>query len=177
MTTTTAATTSCTSSAASIAKQIKTLLKPSTFAHDERADAARSDELRRLFASLIIGTDYLYYAQDDDKSNNSLMTTSTSPALRKWQSFLNQSHAHFVKQLCQRIHRKTAIRTMWSVLLASTPRKSHGDDIISIINTDLLLQFLQAVIQSMTMNLDRGMQTMLQGAFLHVYKDVQYYSF
>src|SRR3569623_1033463 len=69
------------SSSASLAAEISKLLKE---VDDDRADAIRLDELRKIFARLI---------QSGELNLHPGSTSSdTSSALRKWNQFLLQSH-------------------------------------------------------------------------------------
>jgi len=149
------------SSSADIAAGIKSLLKEIS---DERGDAARLDELRRLFAGLI---------QEGDLE---LGTSSTgSSASVKWKAFLRQSHKRMVNQLCERIKKgkKTAVRTLWGVVATSSLPSSNGK--YRILSADLLLQWVRAMSKLPAEYMDKSMRHMLQAEFLHPYRDAQYY--
>ena len=59
-----------TSSPADISKQIKLLLKQSTTANDVRADSARLDELRKLFAKLESSGELVFTASRQNGDDN-----------------------------------------------------------------------------------------------------------
>jgi U3 small nucleolar RNA-associated protein 19 len=150
------------SSSAETAQAIKTLLKVIS---DERADAARLDELRRVFGKLVANGDL-------DFSSPSNLDIS-SPA-DKWNAFLQNRHRLFVEQLCQNIQegKRTAVRTMWGVI-ASSPvrtRTSCHDRV----NPDLMYLWMRSM--TSLEHMDNSTRTMMEGEFIHPYRDVQYYA-
>ena len=72
-------------SSVQVAKQIKTLLVELP---EDRADAARLDELRRVFGKLTAQGDFVV-------SSSSVDATS---ARAKWQAFLRSSHKKMIEQ-------------------------------------------------------------------------------
>lgn len=140
-------------STAEIAKQIKTLLIELP---DDRADAARLDELRKVFA------------QQD------LHVATDNSSIQKWKEFLQQKHKLFIRQLCDRIAqgKRTAVRTIWGVV-ATTPIP-NGDH--NIVSTDLLLDWIRAMSFLPDVMEDKSIRTMLQAEFLNPFRDVQYYT-
>ena len=150
-------------SSAETAEKIKSLLKE---VPEERADAARLDELRRLFAKLVLSGELSF-------STSSAATTDNS-ASTKWNTFLQKRYRSFVSQLCQRIRegKKTAVRTMWGVIAASPATSSSQEH--KRVNPDLMTQWMRSIV--MLPNMDKAMKTMMEGEFLHPYRDVQYYA-
>lgn len=146
---------------AETSERIKALLKKSP---DDRVDAARLDELRKIFAELIKQGD-LYFSSP---------TNEISSVRRKWNAFLAKQHKRFVSQLCERIAngKRTAIRTLWGVV-ASSPTKSRNQK-YELISTELLLQWVQAMTQ--LMDFDQSIINMVQMEFFYPYRDVQYYA-
>ena len=150
-----------TNSSAETAGLIKKLLKPSP---DDRADASRLDELRKLFAKLI----------RDGELDLSSTKKDGSSVRQKWNDFLRTSHKRFVCQLCERISagKRTAVRTMWGVV-ATSPLKSASKsyDFVSI-------ELLQHWVRAMTTvpSMDKSIRTMLQAEFIHPNRDIQYYT-
>ena len=94
---------------------------------EERADAARLDELRRLFAKLVSSGQLSF---DTNNNNNNNITEKDSPRA-KWNAHLLKQHKVFVSQLCHCIQqgRKTAIRTLFGVIAAS-PQHQVGKSTI-----------------------------------------------
>ncbi|KAL7560354.1 hypothetical protein ACA910_002766 [Epithemia clementina (nom. ined.)] len=154
---------------------------------DDRTDAARMDELRRLFARLYQEGDF-YHSLNDIHSNNAAVVDSESAAatLAKWKQFLSTSHAKFRTQLVDRIAlgKRTAVRTFWGVVASSPQRCNIGTTNTNSNNntttTVLLLndQLLQQWIQAMTHIpiWDQSIQHMVQAEFLQPFYDVQYYT-
>ena len=99
-------------SAAETSKQITSLLKELP---EERADATRLDDLRRVFSRLVASGDLKFGVAAVD-----------NPVAAKWQAFLHKNHKKMVAQLCRRIElgKRSAIRCMWGVMAASA--KSWG---------------------------------------------------
>ena len=114
-------------SATATAKRIKALLKVAP--PDETIDAARLDELRRIFARLILDSKELVLTSERHSSHSSNHRKS-SQAKEKWNDWLRQQHDVFISQLQDRIRihgRKSALRTFCGVI-ASSP-------VITIITT------------------------------------------
>jgi len=147
-------------SSAETSQRIKALLKELP---EERADAARLDELRRLFAKLVTNGELSFHTAPSNPD------TPTA----KWNAFLQKKHKAFVSQLCQRIEegKKTAVRTMWGVIAASP---SQSASLLKRVNDELMYQWMKSMI--CTPNMDKAMRTMVEGEFLHPYRDVQYYA-
>jgi U3 small nucleolar RNA-associated protein 19 len=145
------------SKTAEVAKKIKELLIESP---DDRVDAARLDELRKVFA------------QRTPDMHATISSNST--VQMKWKEFLQQKHKVFIKQLCDRIAqgKRTAIRTIWGVV-ATTPIP-NGDH--NIVSTDLLLDWIRAMSFLPDVMEDKTIRNMLQAEFLNPYRDVQYYT-
>ena len=100
---------------AELAKQIKFLLKELP---EIRADAARLDELRRVFARLETAgeLEFTTPARSDTASVR-------NPVAAKWRGFLHKSHEAMVTQLCERVRlgRHASIRCLVGVI-AGSPR-------------------------------------------------------
>jgi U3 small nucleolar RNA-associated protein 19 len=156
------------STSAETATQIKALLKASP---DDRADAARLDELRKVYARLIQSGDFQLNAKSNNTGGNS---DSSSSVRRKWNDYLAKSHKRFVNQLCDRIAagKRTAVRTLWGVIATSPVKSNNGK--YELVSADLLLQWVRAVTHLPVV--DKSIRNMLQTEFLHPYRDVQYYS-
>lgn len=142
------------------ANAIKTLLKELP---EERADAARLDELRRVFGKLVSNGD-LHFSTSSNQD--------TPSPTAKWNAFLQKHHRLFVEQLCQRVQegKRTAIRTMWGVIAASPATSSSHKRV----NPGLMYLWMRSM--TFTPNMDNSMRTMMEGEFLHPYRDVQYYA-
>lgn len=139
-------------STAETAKQLKTLLKP---LKEERADAIRLDDLRRLFA----------------QQDMSPATPATTHAVQKWKAFLSSHLDMFVAQLMDRMERKTAVRTFWGVIAACPSYTNQQHPFVS-----------QSLLQRWFSKLppiggDRALRHMVESEFLHQYVDVQYYAY
>lgn len=147
-------------SSAETANTIKTLLQELP---EERADAARLDELRRVFGKLVSNGD-LHFSTSSNQDK-------PSPTA-KWNAFLQKRHRLFVEQLCQCIQqgKRTAIRTMWGVIAASPATSTCHKRV----NPDLMYLWMRSM--AFTPNMDDSTRTMIQGEFLHPYRDVQYYA-
>jgi U3 small nucleolar RNA-associated protein 19 len=150
-------------SSAEVAKDIKRHLRGIS---DERADAARLDELRRIFGELI--RDGEFHLVVSKESN-------LTAVQKKWQQFLRQSYHDMVAQLCDRIRqgRRTAIRTLWGVI-ASSPVQSSNDQ-YSKVSPDLLYHWLKAMIQLPEESMDKTVHYMVEHEFLQPFRDVQYF--
>lgn len=148
-------------SSVQVAKQIKTLLVELP---EDRADAARLDELRRVFGKLTAQGDFVV-------SSSSVDATS---ARAKWQAFLRSSHKKMIEQLKRRIvkGKRTAIRTLWGVV-ASTPQTSENGQ-YQLIHVPLLVHWVQAM--AAVPIWDQSIHHMVQAEFLQPFRDVQYYT-
>ena len=158
-----------------LARQIQQLLKPIP---DDRADASRLDELRRIFARL--------YQEGELGGENSL-NKQLSASEQKWKSFLRGSFAKFRSQLSQRIWngKRTAVRTFWGVVASSPKSVLVGGQKDSqksrelqqqkalMLDESILLQWVQAM--SRVPVWDQSIQHMVQAEFLVPYRDVQYH--
>ena len=149
-----------TASSADIAKQIKSLLKESA---DDRTDAARLDELRKLYARLIQTGEF------------SSKDTTRSRVTKQWRSFLRQQHKRFLGQLLGRIAagKRTAVRTLWGVLATSPSVSANGQ--YKLLNESLLQQWVGAMTTLPSLG-DQSIRHMVQVEFFQPYRDVQYYS-
>eukprot|EP00977_Amphora_coffeiformis_P021911 scaffold10056_cov164-Amphora_coffeaeformis.AAC.8 len=149
--------------AADTARKIRELLEELP---DERADAARLDELRRLNAKLI--------QEGDLQLRPSAENKSSSLAQAKWQNFLRQSHKKFVQQLKDRIQvgKRTAIRTLWGVVATSPVSSANGE--YQLLHFPLLVHWVQAMAQVPVW--DQSIHHMVEAEFLGAFRDVQYYT-
>lgn len=141
-------------SSADIARQIKDLLKLKV---EERADAARLDELRRLFAQ------------------QNINFPSSSDSIKKWKAFIKRKFEVFVRQLIERMHRKTAVRTFWGVIAATPQYTSGQNEKHPFVSLALLKQWLSTIPGKLEE--DRSLRVMVESEFLHQYVDVQYFAY
>lgn len=132
---------------------------------DDRADAARLDELRRVFAKLV---------QDGDLVLGASTSATASSARARWQRFLRTSHDAFVEQLQDRIRRgkRTALRTLWGVV-ASSPTHSGSTRLVILLHVPLLVRWVRAVTALPVW--DQSVHHMIQAEFVTPFRDVQYY--
>lgn len=148
--------------AAEVALRIRELVQELP---DLRADAARLDELRRLFARVEASGDLeLGVASAENK------------AASKWRSFLLKHHKMMVSQLCQRIAdgRHSSIRCLFGVIAASPVNSKNSID--KFLNPDLLEKWFQAMTFTSAEEMDKGMKHMVESEFIRPYRDVQYYA-
>ena len=168
---------------AELAKQIKFLLKELP---EIRADAARLDELRRVFARLETAgeLEFTTPARSDTASVR-------NPVAAKWSAFLHKSHEAMVTQLCERVRlgRHASIRCLVGVI-AGSPRsipmtkmnrlkdggKSPSELPCKIVNIDLLQKWIWAMTLQNCSEMDKGMRHMVQAEVFAPYRDVQYFS-
>lgn len=156
------------SSSQETATKIKTLLKTSL--QEERADAARLDELRREFATLIALGDLWFSSTTSTK-----LKVKRTGVQQKWNAWLHKQHSSFIHQLveCMREgNRRTAVRTMWGLIAASpfvTPQGNHH------VHLPFLFQWLEALVaMPLDVTQDRSMQHLLEAELGQ--RDVQYYA-
>lgn len=192
---------SSTSSSAEIAQQIKLLLREGQRKRDERADASRLDELRRLFAYLVQRGDleWVWHVHNNAKSSNRNSTVASRASqnviTKQWNDHLMQQHKKMVQQLCRRIQQyksSTAMRTLWGVL-ASSPKTMVVVDQnrrIPLLNSDLVYAWIRAVASDSKQGQPTPTQASLRGVqppttsqtalmtmqmeFLQPHRDVQY---
>lgn len=169
------------SNPAEVAKKIKSLLRELP---EIRADAARLDELRRVFARL---------EEDGELTFNSTMKPGSTSAQNlvsaRWSAFLHRSHEEMVSQLCERVRlgRHASIRCLWGVI-AGSPRSStmkilSGGDkkalsppLYKYVNADLLHKWMWAMTLQESTEMDKGMRHMIEAELLSPYRDVQYFA-
>ena len=138
------------STTAETAKRLKTLLKP---LKDERKDATRIDEVRRLFS------------QQD-------MSIGGTEAVQKWKAFLSTHLDIFCTQLMERMERKNAVRTFWGLIAVCPSYTLQNHPFLS---QTLLKKWLQSM--PSRMDQDKSLRTMVESEFLHQFVDVQYYAY
>lgn len=157
-------------SLAELSKQIKSL---SEEVADIRADAARLDELRRIFARLT-ATGELSFGTGLPENK----------VAAKWKAFLLKHHKLMVSQLCDRVElgRHAAIRCLFGVVAASpmtattvAAKGKNGQDYYTHVNADLLQKWLRAMTRQEADEMDRAMRHMVETEFFQPYRDVQYY--
>jgi len=170
---------------AEVAKQIKSLLKELP---EIRADAARLDELRRVFARLESVGELTFTAPTKSGDNSTV-----NPVAAKWGAFLRKSHDAMVSQLCERVRlgRHASIRCLWGVIAGSPrsfTRKISSDDYrrgnkkslsplsCKYVNVDLLQKWMWAMTLQESAEMDKGMRHMIEAELLSPYRDVQYFS-
>lgn len=146
------------------AAKLKTLIKE--IPKNERADAARLDELRRLFAGLIQQGDLTFKQQKSTKAG----------ATEKWNTWLQRQHKRCISQLTTRIAsvgRRTAVRTLWGLIAASPHVTPNGNPHV---HADLLFEWLQALVAmpSLDVTEDKPMLHLLEAELGQ--RDVQYYA-
>jgi hypothetical protein len=170
---------------AEVARQIKSLLKELP---EIRADAARLDELRRVFARLESVGELTFTTP-----TNAGDTNAENPVAAKWGAFLHKSHDAMVSQLCERVRlgRHASIRCLWGVI-AGSPRsltkKISNDDYrrgnkkslsppsCKYVNVDLLQKWMWAMTLQESAEMDKGMRHMIEAELLSPYRDIQYFS-
>ena len=152
------------SSSQETATKIKALLKATP--QEDRADAARLDELRRIFAKLV---------QQGDLSFSS-EASAGSKAQQKWNTWLQKQHERCVQQLIEGIStrsRRTSVRTLWGLIAASphTTQQGHVH-----LHTPLMMRWLSALVAMPSFSEDdKSMQHLLAEDVLGQ-RDVQYYT-
>ncbi|CAB9514083.1 Nucleolar complex protein 4 homolog [Seminavis robusta] len=157
-------------SAQETATRIKSLLKE--ISKDERADAARLDELRQILASLIQQGDLSFSKTHKKTSSNKKKSSS---ATDKWNGWLQKQHQQTVTQLTSRIEkgRRTAVRTLWGLMAASptvTPKGQHVH-----LQEELLGAWLAAVVQMpVDVRQDKPLKHLIEAEWMQ--RDVQYYA-
>mmetsp|Transcript_61462 Transcript_61462/g.69648 ORF Transcript_61462/g.69648 Transcript_61462/m.69648 type:complete len:604 (-) Transcript_61462:83-1894(-) len=166
---------------AEVAKQIRCLLKELP---EPRADAARLDELRRVFTHLCdLGE--LAFTTTTAKSG-----AKKNSVAAKWFSFLHNSHEAFVSQLCDRVKlgRHASVRCLWGVI-AGSPRTSYhnqnhnkGNNSQSssspyrYVNIELLEKWMLATTLQESTEMEKSMRHLIEAELLRPYRDVQHYS-
>lgn len=163
---------------AEVAKQIKSLLVELP---EIRADAARLDELRRVFARLEATGELTF--NGSGKSSGS--GTQSSVAAR-WSAFLHKSHKAMVSQLCERVKlgRHASIRCLWGVIAGSpksfTRKNSNNKkvplSVCKYLNAELLQKWIWAMTLQESADMDKGMRHMIKAELLSPYRDAQYFS-
>jgi len=173
------------STPAEVAKQINFLLKELP---EMRADAARLDELRRVFARLEVVGELTFTAP----AKSSGIGAHNSVAAR-WSAFLHKSHESMVSQLCERVRlgRHASIRCLWGVIAGSpisgmkkmsyNKNRRGGKELISpsfykYVNINLLHKWMWAMTLQESTEMDKGMRHMIEAELLSPYRDVQYFS-
>ena len=139
-------------SPAQVSKKVKELIKE---VPEIRADAARLDELRRLFGRLVAAGELKFGGQ-----------APKAEVAAKWRAFLLKYHKNMVSQLCDRVilGRHAAIRCLWGVIAAS-PLTSHNG-MYTHVNADLLKRWLKAMTLQETEEMDKGTRHMVEAEFL-----------
>lgn len=172
-----AVTTTTTNNRKSVHAEITRLLKePEKI--DHTTDAARLDELRRIFVRLV-------QAGEWNLGGRTTKITTLSSAQQKWHMFLTKSHQSLVAQLSRRIRggQRWAVRTFWGVI-AGSPVTSHNGQ-YQIVSADLLLDLVRSLsscnnakddVPAVLHLDDKSVQNMLRGEFFGPFRDVQYYT-
>jgi U3 small nucleolar RNA-associated protein 19 len=153
---------SSSSSAAEISKQIKLLIQEVT---EERADASRLDELRRVYGRLVASGELRFG-----------VAAPTHPVAAKWQSFLLKNHKTMISQLCERIQlgKRSAIRCLWGVMAISPLTSSNAQ--YKHINPGLLEKWIQSMCLQESEEMDKTVRHMIETEFLQSYRDVRYFA-
>ena len=163
---------------AEVAKQIKSLLVELP---EIRADAARLDELRRVFARLEATGELTFNGPAKNSGND-----KQSSVAARWNAFLHKSHEAMVSQLCERVKlgRHASIRCLWGVI-AGSPRsftrknssnKKAPPSVCKYLNADLLQKWIWAMTLQESADMDKGMRHMIKAELLSPYRDAQYFS-
>ena len=157
---------------AETAQQIKLLLKAR---RDEKSDAARLDELRRLFGQLLQQGEFTLGGVTTENITSSCSRSGRQGLgiTQKWQTFLVQSFQTMVLQLQYAIEkdgRKSAVRTLFGVV-AACPVSGK----LPHLNVSLLEYWLASLSKVEDFD-DKALHTMVEGEFLQTYRDVQYYA-
>ena len=166
-------------SATATAKRIKALLRVQP--QDESLDAARLDELRKIFARLIASKE-LVVLSDDANDQNASASNSSSAIKQKWNEWLQNQHDEYLEQLQRVIHRKSTLRTFFGVIVSS-PTFTTGR-----INGRLIQKLVIALVQPKnddeSLNFDDNddvtgiipddLLQMLTMEFMNPYQDVKY---
>lgn len=151
-------------SPAELSKEIKELSKEVA---DVRADAARLDELRRLY-SRVTASGELTFGTSAPENH----------VAAKWRAFLMKYHKIMVSQLCERVEmgRHSAIRCLFGVLAASPCIRSgdKGCD-YQYVNFDLLSKWLRSMTLQEADEMDRAMRHMVESEFIQPFRDIQFY--
>ena len=158
-------------SSAQTAQQIKLLLKP---VKDEKSDAARLDELRRLFGQLLQQGEFTLGGTEPTTTTTTTTTSGGGSVTQKWRAFLLKSFHTMVNQLQRTIEqddgRKSAVRTLFGVV-AACPMSGA----VPYVNANLLEQWLKSLTKVQDLD-DKALRSMVQGEFIQPYRDVQYYA-
>jgi len=182
--------------ASETASKLKKLLKRSRqHVRNERDDAARLDELRRLFAGLIARGELILHGSATSGSSSSAASvdeggdSSSSDNVNKndvkarWNAFLKGRHDEFLSQLGESVRagRKSALRTFCGVV-ASSPRSIGSDDGCGrMIDERLLYKLVDALTTpgddgSGIMTTEEGMLGLFDSEFVKPHRDVQYFA-
>ena len=166
---------------AEVAKQIRCLLKE---VPEPRADAARLDELRRVFTHLC-ALGELTFTTTTTKSS-----AKKNSVAAKWSSFLHSSYEAFVSQLCDRVKlgRHASVRCLWGVIAGSPRTSCHkqnhnkGNNSRSssspyrYVNIELLEKWMLATTLQESTEMEKSMRHLIEAELLRPYRDVQHYS-
>jgi len=164
---------------------------------NERDDAARLDELRRIFAALSSrgelvlrgGGNNAKDVADDENIDEGGGKKSGRDVKSKWSGYLRRKHAEFLSQLSAAVAagRKSALRTYCGVV-ASSPRTENG---VAMVDERLLKGLLEALITSSGSGdttsgggttasagagMDEQMLHLLDGEFLRPHPDARYFA-
>ena len=153
------------SSSQETANKLKDLLKEIP---DDRADAARLDDLRRLLAALVQQGD-LVFTNESTENDGALVQA-------KWNAWLQKRHKIAVNQLVKRIMagKRTAVRTLWG-LLATSPQTTTSAHAHAYVHAELLFQWLRAIVQMpIDPTADKSLRHLLEAELSQ--RDVQYYA-
>lgn len=182
------------------AKSIKTLLQKQPFdIYDvsqftnarEREDAARLDELRRIFKTCVQHGHFLTPLIDDEEH---------TPARQKWNAWLvQQRNERLVTQLCDRIRlgKRYALRTLCGVIASSPAYHKTAAITNAIIDQSMCRRLIEALCVRRPpstqlrhtkteksqpndhlppLEIDEVLLQMLQQDFMAPYRDVQYFT-
>ncbi len=159
----------------------------------EHTDAARLDELRRIFSKLQSTSELCLVQGATANSNVSANASANTAVQQKWNTWLKKQHLTFMSQLMKAVQggRKSSLRTFMGVI-ASSPiiddvrGEENGKKNNERMNSALVQKLLYALIQPDEDNNDNDnenndpivaeyMLEMLDVEFISKYRDIQYY--
>ena len=153
---------------------------------NERDDAARLDELRRVFASLPSRGELLLRGGGNNNNSSEVDDKNSdgddgADVKSKWSAYLRRKHAEFLSQLSAAVSagRKSALRTYCGVV-AGSPRVEND---MVMVDEQLLKGLLEALITSggdsnstTGAGMDEQMLNLLDGEFLKPHPDARYFA-
>ena len=143
---------------------------------DDRTDAMRLDELRRVFLQWDLTPIQTNKANTQPNVNTNTSTTGTTfgssslEATEKWKAWLKQQLLVYSDQLCRVIReesRRTAVRTMWGIVAGLRCDRD--------LRALLLLKYCDSLVSMDDVRgMDKGMRNMVHHEFVDPYADAVY---